>query len=274
MAGYTPDIERTERLIKDVGKVVVIGKPQVRNKEDVGADGKPVIRPEYIVALIKGVWEAGLPAELTFRIPESILREAMEELAPERARWYAEGKEVLLGVGSVCAYGELEAALGMGFDFVVAPSNGIGGTTLRDGGYRDPIDFVRLTREAGIFSAPAAFSPSEVGFYLFRDDGLRPDALKIFNSELLASNDSKALGGLLAPFARDEGEYSNKGFVIMPTGAVNRKTGPAFEDAIRKNGFYPVLGMSDPLKDMAERATTNPADYTATAKAFLVEYDG
>ena len=162
----------------------------------------------------------------------------------------------------------------MGFDFVVAPSNGIGGATLPGGGYRDPIDFVRLTREAGVFSAPAAFSPSEVAFYLFRDDGLRPDALKIFNSELLAPNDAKALGGLLAPFARDEGDYANNGFVIMPTGAVNRKTGPAFEDAIRKNGFYPVLGMSDPLKDMAEQATTNPADYTAGAKAFLEEYGG
>ncbi|MBT5874461.1 MAG: hypothetical protein HOH43_13670 [Candidatus Latescibacteria bacterium] len=272
MPEYTPDIDRTGRLIKAMGKVVVIGKPQVRNKQDTGSDGTPVVRPEYIVALIKGVWEAGFPAELTFRIPESILREAMEELVPERARWYAAGREVLLGVGSVCAYSELQSALDMGFDFVVAPSNGIGGATVAGGGYRDPIDFVRLTREAGVFSAPAAFSPSEVAFYLFRDDGLRPDALKIFNSELLAPNEAKALGGLLAPFAREDGPYANSDFVIMPTGAVNRKTGPAFEKAISKNGFFPVLGMSDPLKDMAENATRNPSDYAMEAKAFVEDY--
>lgn len=275
MPAYSPSIERTAGLIKEVGKVVVVGKPQVRNKQDTGPDGKPVIRPEYVVATIKGIWEAGLPAELTFRIPEYILREAMQELVPERARLYEQGKQVLLGVGSVCAYGELEAALDMGFDFVVAPADGIGGARSPEDSsiYRDPIDFVRLTHQAEIYAAPAAFTPREVGFYLFRDDGLKPDGLKIFNSELLAADEAKALGGLLAPFARDEGPYANAGFVIMPTGAVNRKTGPAFEAAIRKNGFYPVLGMSDPLKEMTEKASLNPADYTASAQKFLEEYE-
>jgi hypothetical protein len=34
----------------------------------------------------------------------------------------------------------------------------------------------------------------------------------------------------------------------MPTGGVNSETGPKFQDAIRSNGFTPVLGMSAPLK--------------------------
>ena len=33
----------------------------------------------------------------------------------------------------------------------------------------------------------------------------------------------------------------------MPTGAVDYETGPLYQEAIRKRGFFPVLGMSSPL---------------------------
>ena len=268
MAGYVLDRARTGELLKKAGKVVVIGKPQVRNK----ADGSQVTT-DYVVAAVQGIWQAGLPAELTFRISEGILKEAMQALVPERARLYAEGKQVLLGTGSICALSELESALNMGFDFVVSPADGIGGTHLSMGGsYEDPIRFVQLSRQANVYAAPAAFSPREVGFYLFRDDGLRPDALKIFNSEVLAADNAKALGGLLAPFARDDGRYANKGYIIMPTGAVNRKTGPTFEDVIRANGFFPVLGMSDPIEAMKDKASRDPAAYATAIQQFILDY--
>ncbi len=88
----------------------------------------------------------------------------------------------------------------------------------------------------------------------------------------MAANNAKAFAGLLAPFARDEGDYKNTGYIIIPTGAVNRKTGPAFVDAIKQNGFYPVLGMSDPLDAMKERASKDPADYAASVQKFLEDY--
>lgn len=73
MVEYKRDIGRTTDIVKQAGIIVVMGKPQVRNKDDKGHDGKPIIRPEYVIAAVNGIWYAGLPAELTFRIPESIL---------------------------------------------------------------------------------------------------------------------------------------------------------------------------------------------------------
>ncbi len=167
MAEYKgPDRKRTDHIIREAGIVVVMGKPQVRNKDDKGTDGKAVIRPEYIIAAVKGVWQAGLPAELTFRIPESILKEAVQQLVIDRQESYKQGEQVVLGVGSICAFSELESAIEMGFDFVVAPSNGMGGAYIGTGNgrlsnrYRDPIDFVVTAYQSNVFTAPAAFTPS------------------------------------------------------------------------------------------------------------------
>jgi hypothetical protein len=272
MPDYKPDLARTAEIIKKAGKVVVIGKPQVTNKD---ADGQK-LRPEYIIAAVKGIWQAGLPAELTFRIPEAILKEAVPQLVQCRAELYEAGHPVALGIGSIAAISELETALEWRLDFVVAPSSGVGGTYQPhphfNGQYRDPIVFVKLALAYNVFAAPAAFTPNEIAFYLFREDGNRPDALKIFNSELLAADNAKALGGLLAPFAREDGMFANKGYVIMPTGAVNRKTGPAFEHVITANGFFPVLGMSDPIECMKGAASADLAQYRAAVQQFLSDY--
>ena len=46
----------------------------------------------------------------------------------------------------------------------------------------------------------------------------------------------------------------------MPTGGVDRKTGPEFQKNILKYGFFPVLGMSDPLNLMLEKKMPGDPD--------------
>ena len=108
------------------------------------------------------------------------------------------------------------------------------------GGYGEGKDFVRICREANVFSAPAVFSPTELQYFIERGDGLEPDAVKIFPAR---SHGPKGLSDLLAPYARDR----HAGRIIMPTGAVDYETGPQYQEAIVKRGFFPVLGMSAPL---------------------------
>jgi 2-keto-3-deoxy-6-phosphogluconate aldolase len=184
-------------------------------------------------------------AEVTFRIEEGILREAMIELTRMRAESDPENP-MLLGVGSIINPRELESAIEMGFDMAVSPDSGMGG-------FREKVDFVRMTREAKVFGAPAGFSPSEFSYWLERDDGLEPDAIKIFNSSVYGPNN---LGGLLAPYQRER----HTGKIINPTGGVNRETGPEFQMNISKRGFFPVLGMSDPLKLVLDRKMPGDPD--------------
>ena len=72
-------------------------------------------------------------------------------------------------------------------------------------------------------------------------------------------------GDLLAPFARTR----HKGKLIMPTGAVDCETGPSYIEAISKNGFFPVLGMSAPLQLVVDRKAPGNLDII---KAALAEY--
>ena len=46
----------------------------------------------------------------------------------------------------------------------------------------------------------------------------------------------------------------------MPTGGVDRQTGPEFQMNISKRGFYPVLGMSDPLKTVLDKEMIGDMD--------------
>ena len=62
----------------------------------------------------------------TFRIDEAILREGMSELTRIRAAAPPD-KPFVLGVGSVINPNELQSALDMGFDMIVAPANVMGG---------------------------------------------------------------------------------------------------------------------------------------------------
>jgi len=112
---------------------------------------------------------------------------------------------------------------------------------------------VRIAREADVFCAPAGFSPSELSYWIEREDGLEPDAVKVFNSSVYGP---KNLGGLLAPYQRNR----HTGRIIMPTGGVNRTTGLEFRANISKRGFFPVLGMSDPLKLVLDKKMPGDPD--------------
>ncbi|MBN2302591.1 MAG: bifunctional 4-hydroxy-2-oxoglutarate aldolase/2-dehydro-3-deoxy-phosphogluconate aldolase [Lentisphaerae bacterium] len=220
MAQYERSRTRTDAVVRKSGIVVVMNKSHIET-------------PEHMVNTMKAVYEAGFVAEVTFRIEESLLREAMSEMVRLQASAPADNPFVL-GVGSVINPKELDAAIEMGFDMIVAPANVMGGCG-------EGKDFVRIAHEANVYVAPAVFSPTEINYFLERDDGLEPDMIKIFPAR---SHGPKGVADLLAPFARER----HKGKIIMPTGAVDLKTGPEYIDAISKRGFTPVLGMSAPLQ--------------------------
>ncbi len=207
-------------------------------------------KPEDMVVTMSEVYEAGFVAEVTFRIEEGILREGIQGLMRKREEAPAD-RPFVLGVGSVINPKELEAAIDMGFDMVVAPANVMGG-------YGEGKDFVRICREADVFSAPAIFTPTEFQYFVERDDGLEPDAVKIFPAR---SHGPKGLSDLLAPYVRAR----HAGRIIMPTGAVDFETGPQYQEAITKRGYFPVLGMSAPLSIV--RGEKKPGDVETIRKS-------
>ena len=220
MAEYQRDRERVDRVLRKSGIVVVMNKNHVQ-------------KPEHMITTMWEVYQAGYVAECTFRIDKSILREAMQELTKKRAAC-PEDNPFILGVGSVINPSELEFAIEMGFDMIVAPANVMGG-------YGEGKEFIKLAREAQIFSAPAVFTPTELQYFIERPDGLESDAIKIFPAGVYGPSGIK---GLLAPYVRDR----HSGRIIMPTGGVDYETGPKYQEAISARGFTPVLGMSAPLK--------------------------
>jgi 2-keto-3-deoxy-6-phosphogluconate aldolase len=232
MADYKRDRKRVDAAVRRSGVVVVMNKNHIET-------------PAHMVTTMRAVHEAGLVAEITFRIEEGILREGMQELVKQRAR-SPRDNPFLLGVGSVINPHELEAAIEMGFDMIVAPANVMGG-------YGEGKDFVRIAHEANCFASPAVFSPTEFDYFLERDDGLEPDAVKIFPARALGP---EGVSDLLAPFARAR----HKGKIIMPTGAVDYVTGPQYIEVISKRGFTPVLGMSAPLKLVDDRKKPGDRD--------------
>lgn len=232
MAEYKREPAKVDRVLRKKGVVVVMGKDHAK-------------KPEDLINSVKAIYEAGYVAEVTFRIEAGILKEATSELTRMRAQSNPDDP-MILGVGSIINPRELETAIDMGFDMTVSPDSGMGG-------YREKIDFVKITRAAGVFGAPAGFSPSEFSYWIERDDGLEPDAVKIFNSSVYGPKD---LGGLLAPYQRDR----HAGRIIMPTGGVTRETGPEFQKNIHRYGFFPVLGMSDPLALVLEKKMPGDPD--------------
>jgi len=219
LESYKRDRKRVDAALRSAGVVVVMNRDHIK-------------KPEDMVVTVQEVYNAGLVAEVTFRIDEGILREGMNRLRDMRAASPA-AKPMLLGVGSVINPKELASAIEMGFDMIVAPANVMGG-------YGDGAEFVKICRDNGVFSAPAVFTPTELQYFIERGDGLEPDAIKVFPAR---SHGPKGMADLLAPFVRDR----HKNRIIMPTGAVDYETGPLYQDAIRKRGFFPVLGMSAPL---------------------------
>lgn len=235
MAEYTRDRKRVDRLLRSVGVVVVMGRDHAKTAE-------------HVINTVQGIYEAGLIAEVTFRIPEPILKEAMTELRKRRQENFAAhpDKPMLLGVGSVINPKELEAAIEMGFDMIVGPDCGMGGC-------REPKEFVRMVRAANCFGVPGTFSPGEFAYFLEREDGLEPDGIKVFNASVYGPS---GVGALLAPYQRER----HNGKMVMPTGGVNVKTGPGFQEQISKRGFFPVLGMSAPLELVTQRKKPGDPD--------------
>jgi 2-keto-3-deoxy-6-phosphogluconate aldolase len=219
LAEHHRDRKVMDEVLRAAGVVVVMNRDHVK-------------KPQDMVLTVEQIYRAGLVAEVTFRIDEGILREGMAELARRRELLQDCGP-FLVGVGSVINPRELQAAIDMGFDLVVAPANVMGS-------YGAGVEFVKACRTHGIFSAPAVFTPTELQYFLERDDGLEPDAVKIFPAR---SHGPEGVADLLAPFVRDR----HQGRIIMPTGAVDYETGPRYREAIAKRGFFPVLGMSSPL---------------------------
>ena len=219
MESYRRDRKRVDAALRGAGVVVVMNRDHIK-------------KPEDMVVTVQEVYRAGLIAEVTFRIDEGILREGMSRLRAMRDASPAD-KPMVLGVGSVINPKELASAVEMGFDMIVAPANVMGG-------YGEGAEFVKVCRDNGVFSAPAVFTPNELQYFIERGDGLEPDAIKVFPAR---SHGPKGMADLLAPFVRDR----HKNRIIMPTGAVDYETGPLYQDAIRKRGFFPVLGMSAPL---------------------------
>jgi len=241
MAEYKRDRKRVDAALRKSGIVVVMNKDHVKS-------------PEHMVVTMAEVYKAGFVAECTLRIDIGILREGMKELVKMQAASPADNPFVL-GVGSVINPKELEAAIEMGFDMIVAPSNVMGG-------YGEGKEFVRIARQANVFTAPAVMTPTELQYFIERGDGLEPDAIKVFPAGVLGP---KGISDLLAPFVRDR--HANR--IIMPTGAVNFETGPKYQEAISKRGFTPVLGMSAPLELVSDRKV--PGD-VATIQESLVEF--
>jgi len=246
MADYNRDRKKVDDALRKSGIVVVMNASHIKTAG-------------HMVTTMRAVHEAGLVAEITFRIDEGILREGMKELVRERAESPADDP-FLLGVGSVINPRELEAAIEMGFDMIVAPANAMGGSG-------EGKDFVRIAHEANCFASPAAFSPTELGYFLERDDGLEPDGIKIFPARALGP---AGVSDLLAPFARQR----HSGKIIMPTGAVNVETGPQYIAAISKRGFTPVLGMSAPLQLVVDRRKPGDIDTIAESlRTFRAKFD-
>jgi len=232
MGQYRRDRKRVDAALRKSGIVVVMNRSHVE-------------KAEHIVTMMQAIHDAGYVAEVTFRIDEGLLREAMAELVKVRAQSPVDDA-LVLGVGSVINSHELDAAIELGFDMVVGPANVMGD-------YGEGRDFVRIAREADVFSAPAVFTPTELNYFLEAEGGLQPDAIKVFPAR---SHGPKGVSDLLAPFARER----HKGKIIMPTGAVDCETGPQYVQAISRRGFAPVLGMSAPLKLVADRKKPGDID--------------
>jgi 2-keto-3-deoxy-6-phosphogluconate aldolase len=232
MSGYQRDRARVREAALKSGVVVVMNRDHVK-------------RPADLAVTMWEVYQAGYIAECTFRIDEAIVREAMQDLTRQRAEAPAD-KPFVLGVGSVINPKELEAAIVMGFDMVVAPANVMGG-------YGEGADFVRTAHEAEVFAAPAILTPNELQYFIERDDDLEPDCIKVFPAGV---HGPSGISALLAPYVRDR----HRGRIMMPTGGVNQETGPQYQEHISKRGYTPLLGMSSPLALVGKRKKPGDVD--------------
>jgi len=233
------DRKLVSSAIRESGVVVVMNKSHIQ-------------APEHLVTTMWEVYKAGYVSECTFRIDPGLLKEGMQELVKKREEAGTD-KPFVLGVGSIINPKELEQAIDMGFDMIVAPGNVMGG-------YGEGVEFVKTAHAENRFVAPAVFTPTELGYFIEREDGFEPDAIKVFPAR---SHGSKGLGDLLAPYVRER--HNDR--IIMPTGAVNVETGPDYIKTIRARGCFPALGMSAPLQLVVDKKAPGDVDVIREALA-------
>jgi 2-keto-3-deoxy-6-phosphogluconate aldolase len=243
MADYKYDAKRVDAALRKSGVVVVMNKSHIQ-------------APQHFVDTMWEVYQAGFVSECTFRIDPGLLKEGMQELIKRRAA-APESKPFVLGVGSIINPKELDTAIEMGFDMIVAPGNVMGG-------YAPGVEFVKISHAAKRFCAPAVFTPSELNYFIERPDGNEPDAIKIFPAR---SHGPKGVADLLAPYVRDR----HNGRIVMPTGAVDYVTGPEYIKSISKAGYFPALGMSAPLQIVADKKAPGNVDVIREALAIFKE---
>ncbi|MDP2983928.1 MAG: hypothetical protein Q8O92_11430 [Candidatus Latescibacter sp.] len=243
MADYKYDVKRVDTALRKSGVVVVMNKSHIQ-------------APRHFVDTMWEVYQAGYVSECTFRIDPGLLKEGMQELIMRRAA-APENKPFVLGVGSIINPNELETAIEMGFDMIVAPANVMGG-------YAPGVEFVKISHSASRFCAPAVFTPSELNYFIERDDENEPDAIKIFPAR---SHGPKGVADLLAPYVRER----HNGRIIMPTGAVDYVTGPEYIKSITKAGYFPALGMSAPLQIVADKKAPGNVDVIREALTIFKE---
>ena len=187
--------------------------------------------PEDVINTVKTIHEFGYVPEVTYRIDQGIIREAMTDINAMRAHYTDD--PLLVGIGSVTTHDEMAQAIDMGFDMVVSPDNAFEG-------YGKKIDFAKVAREANVFSAPGAMTPAEFRYFLEGEDSITPDAIKIFPASVYGP---EGLGRMLDPYDRD----THQGIIVIPTGGVNADNGPLYQRHIGARGFDTALAMSDPL---------------------------
>ena len=187
--------------------------------------------PEDVINTVKTIHEFGYVPEVTYRIDQGIIREAMTDINAMRDHYTDD--PLLVGIGSVTTHDEMAQAIDMGFDMVVSPDNAFEG-------YGKKIDFAKVAREANVFSAPGAMTPAEFRYFLEGEDGITPDAIKIFPASVYGP---EGLGRMLDPYDRD----SHQGIIVIPTGGVTADNGPLYQRHIGARGFDTALAMSDPL---------------------------
>ena len=241
MAEWNYDRKRVDTVIRKSGVVVAITK-------------KHILKPQHLVDTMVEIYNAGYVCECTFQIDPGILKEGMDELVKRRSESPSD-KPFILGVGSILNPGELNMGIEMGFDMIVSPTNFIGG-------YAPSIEAVKIIHAENRFCIPAIFTPTELSYYIERDDGNEPDAVKLFPSR---SHGPKGVGDLLAPFVRER----HKGRIINTSGAVNFQNGPEFIKAVSSRGYFPVLSMTAPLQLVVEKNAPGNVDVICESLDFF-----
>ncbi len=242
---YSKDRRQVEKSLRERGVIVIMLKAHAR-------------RPEDIVTTVAAIHEAGLFPEITYRIDEGIVREAMAEVNRIRDGF---GEPLRVGIGSVTTPAELERSIEMGFDMVVSPDNAFEG-------FGKKIEFARIAREGNVFSAPGAMTPAEFRYWLVGEGGVAPDAIKVFPASVYGP---EGIGGLLDPYQRDIYE----GRIVIPTGGVNASNGPEYQRQIRRRGFDAVLAMSAPMAHaLKEGVPGDRATIDKSLAAFKRQFSG